>query len=403
MTSKRGRAKRKAVIASELIEEPPLVINCVCPACDASINPSQIIGDYLDRRCPICNHSIKPEDFDELASYVLQDLKRTREQKDFVSQRLEQLEHKYEQFDFILLRPFKRFVSKKLKNVQEEYSAVRKTQHRLNTRLLALARMRYYLSEWYFRTGFPLKRTVVAPFELRPCYDDSGIWRLPRGRREVSGTTAEFAVFQAVYNEATNPESVLYRAQIIPNIYLPRPLERSRNGRSFWDQIDLVLLTTQAAFVIEVKRRYKAIKSNEPFEDIWSKAPVWDEKQKVTSDSEAVPWDSKESIALSQNSRHAVAFNELISQFPFERVYEQVVFVDPLSFDSDADEFVDNVNVSCFDEASRFLLPILHACSELSSVITQEEIDQLGETLVSQYGDLNQKRSNIHANRIRNN
>ena len=105
---------------------------------------------------------------------------------------------------------------------------------------------------------------------------------------------------------------------------------------------------------------------------------------------------------MSQNSRHAIAFNELIPQFPFERVYEQVVFVEPLSFDSDADEFVDNVNVSCLDETSRFLLPILHACSELSSVITQEEVEQLGETLVSQYGDLNQKRSIIHANRIRN-
>ena len=235
-----------------------------------------------------------------------------------------------------------------------------------------------------------------------PCYDDSGIWRLPRGRREISGTTAEFAVFQTIYNEATNSESILYRAQIVPNIYLPRSPEYSRNGRSFWDQIDMVLLTTQAAFVIEVKRRYKAIKSNVPFEDIWSKTPIWDEKEKVTSDSEAVPWDSKESIALSQNSRHAIAFNELIPQFPFERVYEQVVFVEPLSFDSDADEFVDNVNVSCLDETSRFLLPILHACSELSSVITQEEVDQLGETLVSQYGDLNQKRSIIHANRIRN-
>ena len=402
MTSKRGRVNRKTKSAPELIEEPRLVINCVCPSCDASINPSQIIGDYLDRRCPICNHSIKPEDFDELASHVLQDLKRTRGQKDFVAQRLDQLEHKHERFNYILLRPFKRFISKKLKHVQEEYSAVRKTQHLLNTRLLALARMHYYLSEWYFRTGFPLKRTVVAPFELRPCYDDSGIWRLPRGRREISGTTAEFAVFQTIYNEATNPESILYRAQIVPNIYLPRSPEYSRNGRSFWDQIDMVLLTTQAAFVIEVKRRYKAIKSNVPFEDIWSKTPIWDEKEKVTSDSEAVPWDSKESIALSQNSRHAIAFNELIPQFPFERVYEQVVFVEPLSFDSDADEFVDNVNVSCLDETSRFLLPILHACSELSSVITQEEVDQLGETLVSQYGDLNQKRSIIHANRIRN-
>lgn len=87
-TSKRGRVNRKTKSAPESIEEPRLVINCVCPSCDASINPSQIIGGYLDRRCPICNHSIKPEDFDELASYVLQELERTREQKDFVAQRV---------------------------------------------------------------------------------------------------------------------------------------------------------------------------------------------------------------------------------------------------------------------------------------------------------------------------
>ena len=88
MTSKRGRVNRKTKSAPELIEEPRLVINCVCPSCDASINPSQIIGDYLDRRCPICKHSIKHEDLDELASYFLQNLKRTRGQKDIVAQRV---------------------------------------------------------------------------------------------------------------------------------------------------------------------------------------------------------------------------------------------------------------------------------------------------------------------------
>ncbi len=88
MASKRGRVNRKTKSAPELIEEPRLVINCVCPSCDASINPSQIIGGYLDRHCPICNHGNKPEDFDELASHVLQDLKRTRGQKGFVAQRV---------------------------------------------------------------------------------------------------------------------------------------------------------------------------------------------------------------------------------------------------------------------------------------------------------------------------
>ena len=403
MTSKRGRVKRKTASVSGLAEEPPLVINCVCPACDASISPKRIVGGYLNRRCPVCNHVIKPKDFDEHAARVLLDLKRTRKQVNSLAQELQQLKHKYERYSFILLRPFRRFVYKKLKHAQKEYSAARKTQHRLNIRLLAFARMRYYLSEWYFRTGFPLKRTVIAPFELKPCYDDNGVWRLPRGKKWISGTTAEFAVFQALYDEVTDPESVLYRAQIIPNIYLPRPLEYSRNGRSFWDQIDMVLLTTQAAFVIEVKRRHKNIIANAPFEDILSKALVWGEKRKSNDGSEIAKWDLKESNALSQNSRHAVAFDELVSQFPFERIYEQVVFVNPSSFESDADKFIDNVNVSCLAETSRFLLPVVSVCSELSPVITQEEVDRLGEMLVNQYGDLNQKRAIIHDNRIRNN
>lgn len=48
MASKRGRVNRKTKSAPELIEEPRLVINCVCPSCGASINPSQIIGGYLE-------------------------------------------------------------------------------------------------------------------------------------------------------------------------------------------------------------------------------------------------------------------------------------------------------------------------------------------------------------------
>ena len=47
-----------------------------------------------------------------------------------------------------------------------------------------------------------------------------------------------------------------------------------------------------------------------------------------------------ESFALNQHSRHAVALSEVCGDYPFERVYEQVVYVGTDSFSTDCREFV---------------------------------------------------------------
>ena len=110
-----------------------------------------------------------------------------------------------------------------------------------------------------------------------------------------------------------------------------------------------------------------------------------------------------ESFALNQNSTHAVAFDEVCGTYPFERIYEQVVYVGTDSFTADCREFVDNVNVSWVGRGTAEFADIIEReCETLDDIATQGEIDALGESLVQSYGDLNQKRGQLHAERLRN-
>lgn len=190
----------------------------------------------------------------------------------------------------------------------------------------------------------------------------------------------------------------------MPNIYLPHE-RRSRKAEKLWSQIDCVLLTRQAAFVIESKRRRKHVIAPAPFEDIWS---TYDGKLMDACNAGAIEASFKdagfddESFALNQNSKHAVAFDEVCQEYPFDRIYEQVVYVDVNSFTTDCREFVDNVNVSWVGQgATEFVDVIEKECSKLDEIVGQSDLDNIGELLVQSYGDLNQKRSQLHAERLR--
>lgn len=405
MANRQGRVNRKKRPDPVIPEEPPLVINCLCPLCEASFVPEQLAGRYLERRCPACNSVIDTKDIDALARKTLADLPELREREAACEARIQKLRQWVDRTTFFLWSPVHRFLKKKLAAASEDRVAIRRQQRQRRKRVESLARMHYYLSEWFLRTGIPLKRTVIEPFDLVPFYDGEGVWRLPRGRREISGMTAEFAVFQALLDRVVDPTSPLYQAHVVPNVYLPRPLEYTRKGRSFWDQVDLIVLTRQAAFVIEVKRRYKDIVANAPFKDIRSKHPNVSGTPPFSAESSnaehSASWETNDTTALSQNSRHAVAFSDLRTPYEFERIYEQVVFVGVNSFSSDTEGFVDNVSVSCLSDEAHFIKPIEEVCRKLAPVATQGVVEKLGDDLVSQYGDLNQKRALIHARRIR--
>ena len=122
----------------------------------------------------------------------------------------------------------------------------------------------------------------------------------------------------------------------------------------------------------------------------------------------------EEAAALTQNSRHAVAFADICPKYPFENVYEQLVFARLDSFETDEAGFVDNVNVSVAEcgnycmvhasgcDARSFVDAIEAECEKLPPIMDQQQLDRLGETLVTTYGDLNQKRRRLHVQRIKN-
>lgn len=405
MTNKQGRVPRKNRPQPSIPQEPPLIINCLCPHCNASFTQEKLAGSYLNRTCPVCNQPIVPEDFDLQAKRAKEEIEEYEAAKEEPQKKVDKYTKLMKATRFFLLRPLHRYFEKKRNKALDEIEKLADHQAVLTRRIASRALMRYYTSEWYARTGQPLIRKVISPFQLVPYYDENSIWKLPRGKKALSGMTAEFAVFEELLKYVTNPESgVLYRAQLVPNIYLPRPSKQATQQGRFWDQIDLVLLTRCAVFVIEIKRRYKDIRANAPFKRIPSKSLPYGSPKNATDEpaSEDV-WDSEETSALYQNSRHALAVNDVIDLFPFDRIYEQVVFVEPHSFESDCFEFIDNVNVSCLTDELLFMAPIEKVCRELDPIAIQEQIDELGEKLVSTYGDINQKRAMIHIHRIQAN
>lgn len=236
-------------------------------------------------------------------------------------------------------------------------------------------------------------------------YGSDGSWSLNPTSKLASGITAEIRVFQALLDRVRNPESALHGAQLVPNIYLPHE-QQGRKAEKLWSQIDCVLLTRQAAFVIEAKRRRKRVVAPGQFNEIWSTSSgeliqAYTDGNMKGSFKDAGFDD--ESFALKQNSKHAVAFDDACPTYPFERIYEQVVYVGTDSFTADCHKFVDNVNVSWIGRGTaKFVNIIENECRKLDNIASQNDIDTLGESLVKTYGDLNQKRGQLHAERLRN-
>lgn len=395
MTNKAGRTVRKQIPEPVIPEEPPLDVRCLCPKCSNLFNPEEIGGAYLNRLCPSCGTALSETAYDERARAICESLDEIEARLLLEKKEAEKWKERRNGKLFVWVAPLKRYADRKLRAIEETLGDIRADKLDSWRDLGALALSRYYTGEWYLRTGFPLERTVIDPFKLVPEYSAAGAWRLPAGYGDVAGMTAEFEVFQRVLEKVRDVSSPLYQAQLLPNLYFPR--EPSNRGEwALWDQVDLIVATRQAAFVLEVKsRKGVSVTAFKPFEAVGING-------------------AEETAALTQNSRHAVAFADICPKYPFESVYEQLVFTRLDSFETDEAGFVDNVNVSVAEcgnysmthasgcDARSFVDAIEAECEKLPPIMDQQQLDRLGETLVTTYGDLNQKRSRLHVQRIKN-
>ena len=380
MTNKAGRTVRKQIPEPVIPEEPPLDVRCLCPKCSNLFSPEEIGGAYLNRLCPSCGTALSETAYDERARAICESLNGIEEKLSSEKAEAEKWKKRCHGKLYAWIPILKRYADRKLRAIEETLGDIRADKLDSWRDLGALALSRYYTGEWYLRTGFPLERTVIDPFKLVPEYSAAGAWRLPAGYGDVAGMTAEFEVFQKVLEKVRDVSSPLYQAQLLPNLYFPRE-PSNRGERALWDQVDLIVATRQAAF--------------KPFEAVGING-------------------AEETAALTQNSRHAVAFADICPKYPFESVYEQLVFTRLDSFETDEAGFVDNVNVSVAEcgnysmthasgcDVRSFVDAIETECEKLPPIMDQQQLDRLGETLVTTYGDLNQKRGRLHVQRIKN-
>ena len=395
MTNKAGRTVRKQNPEPVIPKEPPLDVRCLCPKCSNLFSPEEIGGAYLNRLCPSCGTALSETAYDERARAICESLDEIEARLLLEKKEAEKWKERRNGKLFVWVAPLKRYADRKLRAIEETLGDIRADKLDSWRDLGALALSRYYTGEWYLRTGFPLERTVIDPFKLVPEYSAAGAWRLPAGYGDVAGMTAEFEVFQKVLEKVRDVSSPLYQAQLLPNLYFPRE-PSNRGERALWDQVDLIVATRQAAFVLEVKsRKGVSVTAFKPFEAVGING-------------------AEETAALTQNSRHVVAFADICPKYPFESVSEQLVFTRLDSFETDEAGFVDNVNVSVAEcgnysmthasgcDVRSFVDAIETECEKLPPIMDQQQLDRLGEALVTTYGDLNQKRGRLHVQRIKN-
>lgn len=404
MVSRRGATRRKKVPKPILPEEPPLEVDCVCCHCGSLFSPFDVAGTYLKRTCPECGESLSEREYDAKVSSLVSERNDLREKINQWGEALGERKKWKRRLKWVPNRWFR-----ELLNERVAYARLRKRglEEEMRQRVKSyevMAPSRYYASEWFARTHIPLERKVLDPYKVGVSYDSDGVWHMHRGDGHAQGLQAEYGVFQALMKRVSDSHSILYQAQILPNIYLLREQQGQRE-HSFWTQVDCVLLTRQAAFVLEVKHRSGRILAPSPFCQIWSTdssdlIDAYFNNECGCSLREAGFRD--ESLALRQNATHAEVFASDCEVYPFERVYEQVVFFKPRSFSAESETFINNANVSCCEHgADRFVGVIEGECAKLDDLLTQEELDDLGESLLRQYGDLNQKRGLLHVERIR--
>ena len=200
----------------------------------------------------------------------------------------------------------------------------------------------------------------------------------------------EFEAFEALQERVEDLSSPLHGARLLPNLYMPCKLDGRHPGR-LWDQIDLVVAAKSCAFVVEVKRRSASVRMSVPFDTVFVGGGEADGRP-----FEDAGW------MLDQNATHAMAFSDAVKEYPYERVYEVLLFVRPRSFETDAEGFSGNIFVGCASEFTRDLEKAMGAVMrDEQPKMSQEELERFTDERIARYGDLNQMRCAIHVRRIR--
>lgn len=399
MTSRKGKCIRRKVPRPVLDEVSAVWLPILeCPSCKEGFLPTEIKGEFLHRVCPHCGEAISPETYAEQALDVYNKVKESSDELKDYRQQLEHLSDTAVSYTkwWQVLKKMKAFIQIKLLKARTASLIPGLIQDLENGKeqLSTLARYRYYSSEWFLNTHIPLVEEG-GPLDVHYRLKTGEYKIFPSGSSQKSGLLGEIKAFKYVVSFASNPYSALYQCRPVPNLYIPIPFDEVHDGGSYWSQVDLLVLTRQCAFVVEVKHwkscvyvdaeTGKIYASNQDMDGLGLPFYVQGKTYYETS------------TTLDQNSNHASYFYDICKRYPFEKIFEVTLFVDPKSFQSNFTGFVDNIYAGCLGSDCLDSISLMaEVCEALPSIMSTEELNALADNLLNRYGDLNQRRSKMH-------
>ena len=313
----------------------------LCPRCGRAFAIREIEGIFLDRRCPVCGGKVDEEAYDMLAGEAVGEL-------------------------------------------ADETDSVRRAE--LEARLSALAASRYLAGEFFLLSGTPATGSVRAwgedePYSFVPRYGGGRGFALEarEGYHLVGGIEGELVVFDCLRRAVSREGSPLFGGKLVPGVSLPWGMSRRGLEAGRTSQIDCVLLLPHCAFVVEAKRwRGRITVSHEDM-----RIDVFRRGANERYDIERPP--------LLQGIEHAAALAKASPHLNTNWIGKVTVFVDPVSFKSDAKRFPEEHSTFvgvCWSKGSSFVQAMEGRANKWATRkvrLGEDELGAFAESLLGRY------------------
>ena len=355
----------------------------ICPHCHEALSTSSVKNTDGTRRCPSCGGCLTCEAFDEEAQRQIRLAKTFHALKEKRNRLIGYVKHaKIWKIYLIgaltssIRHAIRRWIHRRFDPELERLGSER-------VPLDKLAESRYYCSDYFDATRTPLVfPATYGGYSLYCRYDRNGSFMM--GAREnvawQKGLMAEITAFDALRAFAsTLPEDS--SANVLANLYVPKHQESCvHETGSYFSQTDMVLFTRKAAYVFEVKSKHKAIHWN--------------------PDKAGRRVEGRIQGDLNQLADHAYLLQRNMLAYPYERVYEILLYVHVGSF-TGIDSFADNVTVATIRNGALSCAGAIRQMEQgLEPLMSDVKLQELVCMVQRRFGDQDLRKRQMHLMRL---
>lgn len=373
------------------------ITRAICWSCGAQV-PLRHGGGA----CPACGARLRSIDYDGAArAAVAMRIDKEKRLNALVQDRLE-AQGRNARWGVLGRLPFLPS-RRRLAAIEEERVSVLAEIRALADRSRELAAARYYMGPWYRSTGMCLRCDAPGSdgFKRNPLeaayYDSEGAFHIKakRNTREQRGVFGEYLVFERLSTALEQGDGI--SGHLLRGLYVPdfSSCERDPFGASYTEEIDLLLATARALYVIEVKNLRGSISvRSQKFRDRYEV-----EVTPPRPPAGGPGADRHADRGPSQNHRHVCALRHgLEGRVAGEAIVNLVVYVDNGGgFAMDAPQGLGGGHIATTGAGEHELLDVIRGIEACMPVRWDgAELAELAALLDAEYSDVDGSKAEAH-------